>query len=175
MAASQIVAAVVEWCGALPLSSPPFTIVLFDANPAVIAGFVSALAYEASPGAGVVGGAMATAGPPAPVPPSVPTHQWSWNGPDTPPSPHSYVPYDYDQNQQLERAFADRAPSVTLVGDRAGVRNGLGYDVNLTTMEQISKKYGTRRRVKREPLPAGRYPPLYDVALASYQEQVRHW
>ncbi len=59
--------------------------------------------------------------------------QWSWNGPTIPEEGY-FVPYDYDQNGQLEAAFAAGRPTAELVGDLAGVKNGATYIVRLQVL-----------------------------------------
>ena len=98
--------------------------------------------------------------------------QWSWNGPHIPAVPGSYVPYDYDQNEQIEAAYLSKQAAVDLMkGDRLGVKNRYNYRVDFAGMFQQNLKpaIGTKRAIKREPLPAGQFPPLYAERLAAYE------
>ncbi len=54
-----------------------------------------------------------------------PTHQWQWleDG-------GTWIPYDYDQNHELEAAFSASKDKVRIIGDRGGqyTRSKYGYE-----------------------------------------------
>jgi hypothetical protein len=170
VAALEIVRGLTAWAATLAPDFPQLTVVLFDFNAAVTAGFVAALRDVPPTPSGPAH--VAAAPPGVPPAPRVPTHQWWWNGPESPALPGKFVPYDYDQNEQLERALTDGVPSVALVGDKLAMKNGITYTVDLARMVQISHKYGTQRAVKRLPLAPGQFPPMYDKALEAHRAQV---
>jgi hypothetical protein len=119
--ARLIVLGLREWFGAHPGATGP-SVVLYDFAPAMAAAFRDALvAAEADVGAACV---TAVAPPAAPIPPFRATHQWQrQDGPPGVVEADKWVSYDFDQNRQLEQAWArNPAGTETLTGDLHGVK-----------------------------------------------------
>ncbi len=101
-ATALIVMAVREWA-ARRTSDSAVRVVLYDSATAVVEGFMSVLRSPEAAATGVG------------KPPRAPTHQWFWNGPEAPPVPGKWVPYDYDQSEQIEAAYAANVKQQDLV------------------------------------------------------------
>jgi hypothetical protein len=173
VATREIVWALVSWSCTLLPSLPPIKVVLFDFNPAVTAGFAAAVREFGPRQSTRVHPPLAPSPtpplPPLPPAPRVPTHQWWWNGPETPAIPGKFVRYSNDQNEQLEQALAAGAPSVVLAADKLAPATGNLFTADLSRMVQVSQKYKTERGLKRTALGPGEFPPLYKEAVEAHK------
>ncbi len=121
-AARLIVHGLREWVSARGGAAAAPSVILYDSAPSMAAAFRDALvAAEAGVGAASVPAAVA---PAPPAPPVRATHQWQrQDGAPGVVEADKWAPYDYDQNRQLEQAWAlDPAGKATLVGDAFGAR-----------------------------------------------------
>lgn len=88
------------------------------------------------------------------------TNQWFWqedNG--------VYMPYDPDQNNQIELAFHTKQPSVKVVGDLNQVKNGSNYEVDFQTMKQRNLATNWERSVAFNLLPVEKWVKLEAPSL----------
>jgi hypothetical protein len=116
--ARLIVLGLREWFGAHQSATAP-SVILYDSAPTMAAAFRDALvAAEAGMGSASVPATV------APAPPSRATHQWQrQDGAPGVVEADKWASYDYDQNRQLEQAWArDPTGETTLVGDAFGAR-----------------------------------------------------
>jgi hypothetical protein len=119
-AARLIVHGLREWNAAHPGPATP-TVVLYDSLQPMASAFRAAL-LDAEAGKGTGPAPALPSAPPAP--PQMFSHQWMYQG-GGPGIIEAgvWVPYDYDQNRQLEQAWArDPRSKVELVGDACGVK-----------------------------------------------------
>jgi len=103
-------------------------------------------------------------------------HEPEFNSPGSIPHENSrdrYVPYDYDQVNQLEAAKKSGKPDCLLEGDFHGVKNGVSYLVNFAEMKQTNTKSNFKRDVARL-LRSGIIPPLYEQRCAEYDARQSH-
>jgi O-acetyl-ADP-ribose deacetylase (regulator of RNase III) len=74
--------------------------------------------------------------------------QWYWQESDG-----SFVPFDADQNRQIETAYLTRQPGekIIVTGDREKQRNSHHYEIDFDKMTELNTKYRrTYRKIKRE-------------------------
>lgn len=120
--------------------------------------------------------------PPLPV---LPSHQWYYDDRterfDNKNAAHAWIPYDYDQNMQLEAALARGDEVLEIFGDRLGVvpthakklpgASAPMYKISLRDLTQTNVASKWRRHVKRAALgPRDPPPPNYAEVLASAKE-----
>ena len=77
-------------------------------------------------------------------------HQWSWLE-----NNNEFIPYDPDQNFQIERAYQKYLEggekSIVVVGDKDMVKNGFSYCVSFPEMLQRNTKTNFARKIIRKP------------------------
>jgi hypothetical protein len=86
-------------------------------------------------------------------------YQWYWKEDDG-----QFIPYDHDQNEQIELAYLNGREDVVVVGDRNRIKNNQIYRVIFKEMKQMNIRTGYKRDVKREPIIK---PPSLTTSLLS--------
>jgi hypothetical protein len=71
--------------------------------------------------------------------------QWYWQEDDG-----QFIPYDPDQNEQIELAYLEGKEYATVLGDRNRIKNNRIYNVFFKEMIQMNVETKYRRKVKRE-------------------------
>jgi O-acetyl-ADP-ribose deacetylase (regulator of RNase III) len=82
-------------------------------------------------------------------------NQWFWLE-----NNNMYVPYDPDQNNQIELAYQTNQASVQVVGDLNQVKNGSNYCVDFKAMRQRNLLTNWERQVTFQPLPPNKWVKL---------------
>ena len=165
-AAGLLVDAINIWVTCHAGASSVNRIVLVDVGAEKVLAITNAIEQASSGGSGNVAAAQ-----PAAI--AVQQHQWYWRGDSS-----NWVPYDPDQNQQLETAYLEKQTNpaideVGIMGDKDGKfsdskhvpagKKGAVYSVYLNTMQQVNSVSGFQRKLKRSYTPSSTLPAFVPV------------